>query len=281
VPAKCTQGMKRDALYKCYPEDIEIRPQANGRHEKPDVEWLVKDILANGQMEPVGIWDDGGKPVLSFGFSRWRAISEINQRNLTPIKQMITCIYLKCNELGAFTRNISENRMRNPVSPIDDAHNIQRLLNWQMDEKDVAKIYFPTAATDAELKDAVRWIQERVKLIKLTPEAEQAMKDGRLNETAAQAIAKLSSAQQKEILKSKEGKVKAKDIKAVTPKSTRGRKPNEPKAPTMDAELLRRITAVSQTANWEDYDEAKTVWVEVNAEAMAALDNYVKESAAL
>ena len=276
MPAACTTGMKRDALYKCYPEEIQIRPELNGRHEKPDVEWLIVDILANGQMQPVGIWDDAGEPVLAYGFSRWRAISEINKRGLTPEKMYIKCTYIRCNEQGAFVRNISENRMRNSVSAIDDAHNITRLFNWAMGEKDVAKIYFPTAATEDELKKAVKWVQERAALIKLTPEAEQAMRDGRLNETAAQAIGKLSSMQQRAVLSSKDGKVKTKDIKAVTPKSNRGRKPSEKSAPVADIELRRRITAVMETANWDEFDESKTVWIEVMAEQLAALKNYME-----
>ena len=232
-------------MYKCYPEDLTIRPSLNGRHVKPDIEWLIADIIKHGQMEPVLVWNDGGKAVLSAGFSRWRAISEINKRKLTPVKMQIKCVYIKCNEQGAFIRNISENRMRNETTPIDDAHNIQQLFDWTLDEAQVAEIYFPTAKTEDELKSAIKWLRSRVELIKLTPEAEKAMKDGRLNESAANAIAKLSSAQQKEALKGN-GAVTAKDVKALLPKSNRGRKP----APvTIDIELKRRVTAL-----FESYD---------------------------
>lgn len=278
MPAKCTEGMKRDALYKCFPEDIEIRPDLNGRHDKPDIEWLIVDICSHGQMQPVGIWDDAGTPVLAYGFSRWRAISEINKRKLLPNKLEIKCVYVRCNEQGAFIRNISENRQRNPTTPIDDAHNIQRLFDWEMDEKDVAQIYFPIAATEEETKAAVKWVRERVNLIKLTPEAEKAMIAGRLNETAAQAIAKLSSSQQREALKNAgEGKIKAKDIKSSIPKSNRGRKPGEPKPIQIDAELRRRITSVIESANLEEYDENKSDFIEVRAVDLVALKNYLDE----
>jgi hypothetical protein len=275
MPARLNVEMKRDALYKCYPEEIEIRPLLNGRHEKPDIEWLINSILKEGQMLPVEIWSDGGTPVLAYGFSRWRAISEINKRKLTPEKMQIKCTFLaRCNEQMAFIRNITENRMRNPTSPMDDAHNIQRLLNYTMAEADIAKIYFPLSATDEELKKALKWVRETVNLIKLTPEAERAMRDGRLNETAAQAIAKLSSAQQKEALK-KDGKVTAADIKANAPKSNR--KPAEKKPAPMDAELRRRITAVIESAAWGDYDEKQTSFIEVEAKLLTDLKNYIEE----
>jgi ParB-like nuclease domain len=275
MPARCTEGMKRDAVYKCYPEEIEIRPELNGRHDKPDIEWLIADILKRGQKQPVEIWDDAGQAVLSYGFSRWRAISEINKRKLTPEKMQIKCVYCKCNEQQAFINNICENRMRNPTSELDDAHNIQRLFEWGMDEVEVSKIYFPIAVTEDELKEAVKWVRERNNLVKLTPEAQKAMRDGRLNETAAQAIAKLSSAQQREALKANDGKIKAKDIKALAPKSTRGRKPAPAKAAAIDVELRRRIMVVINSGNWEDFDETKSEYIDVSASALAALRNYI------
>jgi ParB-like chromosome segregation protein Spo0J len=180
MPASFNVEMKRDAIYKCMPENIEVRPELNGRQDKPDIEWLISDILKHGQLQPVGIWSDAGTPVLSYGFSRWRAISEINKRGLTPQPFEIKCTFLKTNEQGAFVRNISENRMRNETTPIDDAHNIQRLLAWMMTPEQVANVYFPMAATVEEVKKAVKWVNDRVELIKLTPEAEQAVISGRL-----------------------------------------------------------------------------------------------------
>jgi hypothetical protein len=270
MPASFNVPMTRDAIYKCPPENITIRPELNGRQDKPDIEWLIVDILKHGQMQPVVIWSDGGDPVLAAGFSRWRAISEINRRGLTPQPMLIKCVYKQTNETGAFILNISENRMRNQTTLLDDAHNIQRLFEWTMDEEAVAKIYFPTAATEAELKDAIKWVQNTVSLVKLAPESQQAMKDGRLTESAAQAIAKLSAANQRAELK-KEGKITAKDLKARSKNAAA-----KPKRPKIDAELLRRITAVIQTADFANYDEKAGLWIEVDAEALSALKNYIE-----
>src|ERR1700743_3568853 len=107
---------KRGNTIDFYPQEIEVRPHLNGRQDKPDIEWLLVDILKHGQIQAVPIWSDGGTPVLAAGFSRWRAISEINKRKLTPEPMRIKCTYVKTNEQGAFLRNISENRMRNETT---------------------------------------------------------------------------------------------------------------------------------------------------------------------
>ena len=271
MPVGFDSDIKRlEGLYEAFPEEITVRPELNGRHEKPDVEWLINSILEHGQIQAVGIWKDGETAVLAYGFSRWRAFSLINERKLTPAPLKIRCTLVKVNEQGAFIRNISENRQRNAVSPVDDAHNISRLIEiYQMDQQEIAKIYFPTAVTADELKEAVKFVQGRIDLIRLSPESERAVQAGRLDETAAAAIAKLSSALQKKALK-KEGKVTVKDIKAVKPAKTA-----KPKVLRIDPELRRRIEALIETADFESYDERKTVWISVHAEQLAALKNYI------
>ncbi len=272
MPANCLADFKRDATYKGLPETIEVRPDLNGRHDKPDIEWLIADILQHGQMQTVGIWDDGGQPVLAYGYSRWRAISEINKRKLTPKPLLINCTYIRTNEQGAFIRNISENRQRNPTTATDDAHNINKLIeSYQMSPENVAKIYFPTAKTEGEIRDAVKWVSSRLELVKLAPEAQKALNDGRIDETAAQAIAKLKTAQQRELLK-KDGKVTAKDANAVRA-ADKPAKPPKPKP--IEQELKRRITAVLESADFVKYDENAAKTIRVDAEALVALKNYV------
>jgi hypothetical protein len=259
----------RGTIYEFFPEEIEVREELNGRQEKPDIEWLITDILYQGQIQPSGIWSDAGSPVLSYGFSRWRAISEINKRKLTPEPMKLKCSYYKTNEQGAFIRNISENRMRNDTTPVDDAHNIQRLLAWGMLESAVARIYWPVAATEGEIAKAVKWVNDRLNLIKLTPESEQALKSGRMNESAAQAISKLKSTQQKAILKSKpDGPITAKDVKSfgATPKPIKYKN---------DPEIMRRLTLLFESADFENYDEGIHSMIEVDAVTLVGLKNYV------
>jgi ParB/RepB/Spo0J family partition protein len=261
---------KRTSEYRFYPEDITIKPDLNGRHEKPEIEWLITDILAHGQHTPVVIRNDGGEAVLVAGFSRWRAISEINKRWLAPVRLQVRCTYVQCSEGEAFLINISENRFRNPATPLDDAHNIKRLLNvYQMTDEQVAGVYFPTAKTEGEIKTARKFVKDRIALISLSEEAAEAVKSGRVKESAAVAIAKLSEAQQHEILK-KEGTIGRSDVK----------KPGPPKAPKPVArypELMRRVTAALEDVAGMLADEEYGEFIEVDRKLLLDLYLYVEE----
>lgn len=262
---------KRTSEYRFYPEDISIKPELNGRTDKPEIEFLITDILAHGQHTPVVIRNDGGQAVLVAGFSRWRAISEINTRGLSSIKLQIRATYVQCSEAEAFLINISENHMRNPTTPIDDAHNIKRLLNvYAMTEEQIAGVYFPTAKTETELDRARRFVADRIALITLSPAAETAVRSGRVKESAAKAIAKLSQAQQAEVLK-KEGTIRRKDVTPAAPKAPKPAKP----APK-DMELIRRVTAalddVSGLLNDKGFE-----YVEVERILLLNLHTYVEE----
>jgi ParB/RepB/Spo0J family partition protein len=261
---------KRTSEYRFYPEDITIKPDLNGRYEKPEIEWLITDILSHGQHTPVAIRNDGGIAVLVAGFSRWRAISEINKRGLAPVRMQIRCTYVQCSESEAFLINISENRFRNPTTPLDDAHNIKRLLNvYGMTEEQIAGVYFPTAKTEGELKAARKFVKDRVALISLSAEAEDAVRSGRVKESAATAIAKLSQAQQHEVLK-KEGTIERKDLKpAAAPKAA--------KPLARDPELMRRITAVLEDVSAMLPDEEYGQYIEVDRMLLLNLHIYVEE----
>jgi ParB-like chromosome segregation protein Spo0J len=205
----------RTSEYRLFPEDIKIRPELNGRHELPDIEPLIASIIEVGQLQPVTIRSDGDKPVLVSGFSRWRAISEINKRKLAPVKMQLRCAYTRCNEVDSVIANISENHFRNSTTMLDDAHNIQRLMTrYALTEEQVAKIYFPTATAPDDEKEAMKFVRKRLKLVTLIPEAEKAVRSGKLKEPAAMAIAKLDEEHQREVMKkSKGGNVKASDIR--------------------------------------------------------------------
>lgn len=256
---------KRTSEYRLFPEDITIKPELNGRFDKPEIEWLIVDILAHGQHTPVVIRNDGGAAVLVSGFSRWRAVSEINKRGLAPVKIAIRCTAVTCNETEAFILNISENRFRNPTTAIDDAHNIKRLLNqYAYTEDQVCDIYFPTAKTESELREARHFVADRISLISLTPEAEAAVREGRVKESAAKAIAKLPSAQQNEVVK-KQGTIERKDV--VKPAV------RVPKPAQKDVELMRRLTVMFEDIAGlllEDLD-----YIEVDRKLLIDLHNYV------
>lgn len=167
----------RTSEYRFLPEDITVKPDLNGRHDRPDIDWLIASILREGQNTPVTIRNDGGKPVLVSGYSRWRAISKINKDKLAPVKMQLRCTYVQCTEHEGFLANIAENRFRNETTEIDDAHNIKTLMNrYNMTVDGVAAFYFPKAeASTDEMKKAVKWVNKRMALIGLTKSAAKAV----------------------------------------------------------------------------------------------------------
>lgn len=193
-----TVEQTRGSVYLFDPADLIINPDLNGRQEAPDVKGLIADILERGQLQPVLVGNDGGKPVLRAGFSRWRAISEINKQKLTPKPMPIKAVFFRGDERQGFLANLAENLQRNATTPLDDAHNCRRLEAWGMSPADIAK----------KVKRSEAWVRGRLKISEATPELKKALADGRVNPSAATAIAAMSAEQQKSIVKGN-GKVAA------------------------------------------------------------------------
>lgn len=253
--------------YRLYPEQLTIKHEMNGRHELPDVSYLVADIVARtnagiiGQIEPVtirkGLKDE---PILVNGFSRWRAISEINKKKLLPTPIPVRCVYTKLSEAEAFFTNISENRFRNSTTPLDDAHNIVRLRDVYMkSEEEIARIYYPGAN---DLKSAISWIKKTAKLANITKEMEKAIQSGRVKESAVAAIAKLSEEQQNTLARG-EGTIE---------KPT---KPKQAKPVKADKELLRLVAAVLEDISGVLNDGGTDEFIEVERKLLKDLNDYV------
>lgn len=195
VPQTSTQE------WRILPENITIPPSPD-RHVLPDIEWLIEDMMANGQSTPCAIRKDGGKPVLITGRSRWRAAIEINKRLKAKgeAPRALRCNYMDLTEEEAFRAAISENHQRNALDPLDYAYQIKYLGNvCAKTEDQIALVYFPGAKGE-KLKDAVRFVRKHAKLVSLTPAAEKALREGTLKESAAYKLARLSVEQQKEAL---------------------------------------------------------------------------------
>jgi ParB/RepB/Spo0J family partition protein len=204
-----------------FPRNIDLDPELNGRHEprtEEEIRAFAADILANGQLTPVKIRKgDNGRPLLVFGHGRWEAVNWLNSNGHPEYRLQGT--FEDLNDHEAFLQAISENRVRKDVSPIDDATNIKKLKQrFNMSIEDIAKVYFPLATTDADLKKAIHFVQQREALIGLAPEAEKAVRSGQIKITAAVKLSKLSKDAQRQRLKESEGRaVKGKDI--APPKS--------------------------------------------------------------
>ena len=184
----------RRNTYLFAPEDITINPEMNGRHDLPDIEWLIESMVKYGQRTPVQVGNDGGAPVLLAGHCRWRSAIEINKRKLTPEPFKLSCVFYKAtSELDSYLATISENYDRNAPKPIDEAHQIALLERYGMSLEDMAKKVY---------RQDLKWVKDRLALIGLCDEAQKAVADGDIKKiSAAVALAKLSKTAQRERLK--------------------------------------------------------------------------------
>jgi ParB-like chromosome segregation protein Spo0J len=184
------QATRTDAL-RFNASDIKLKPELNGRHDLPDIEPLIADIVANGQLVPCLVRNDGGTPILIDGHSRWRAIVEINKRKLAPVPMKVSCILFKGSEKEAFLVGISCNKARNSTTPTDDGHNIARLERYGMSMQEIAAFY----------QEEESWCKKRLALVSLTEASRKAVKEGKVKPSAVTALAKLSEDQQREKVK--------------------------------------------------------------------------------
>ena len=161
--------------------------------------------------------------VLVAGFNRWRAISEINKRGIwkdqgKPEPYRVRCSFTEMTEKQAFLSNIAENQCRNATTPMDDAYNIQRLVNvYEMSRDEVAKAYGMSLS----------WVAGRLDLIEATPAVEKQIRAGKIKGPQARTIAKLSKEHQTNLaaLAEKQGNVTPADVRREVGASEPSAKP--------------------------------------------------------
>lgn len=204
---------KRSSLYQFKPQDIDIRPEFCGRHERPNeqkIRWLMDQFKTVGQRQPCIIWRDGAqckRPILLAGHRRWEAATRLWQEG-TQI--LLDCVYFKGNAKEAFEATLEEN-IREETTPIDDAFNIQSLQRQGRSIPEIAKFFGEDEA----------WVRARLALITLSEEGREALLQGKLKITAAGKLAKLSEEAQRARIASAGGKrIKVSDVEVGTGKPT-------------------------------------------------------------
>ena len=186
------------------PEEITVKALLNGRHDEPDLEPLIASILELGQLQPVTIRREAGKPVLFAGFNRWKAIATINRKGLTgkmrpdaSVPMRVRAVVRNVDEETGFFANIAENNVRTPTTELDDAYNLRRLIDgYSLTEEEAGQRY----------DKPVKWVRARLELIQLSKPAQKAYKEGRLLGPQARKLAKMATEQQNEIVASQDGK---------------------------------------------------------------------------
>lgn len=218
---------KRVNSYNIDPRQVEINHLLNGRHELPEIETLIADMLSKpdghsikGQTTPVIIRKDGTKPVLVAGHRRLRAILEINKRKLLPEPLPLLCSYMQLTEVEALAVAVTENRERARVTPIDEAFCVKQFLRLGKDHEWIARNggFFPGLNGDGvEVKKAIAWVKKREKLLGLTEEAQQEVAKGKIKPSAAEQLADLQAEKQRDLVAA--GTTSAKEIRSASGKT--------------------------------------------------------------
>lgn len=192
------------------PQDIHIDAENNGRHDLPPVEWLIDSIEKNGQTTPCVIRKDGQKALMVEGHTRWRAIVAINKTRKPADRLRVWCSLFRGNEIDALMVGFAANRERNALTPVDEGYFVHRLMKYGKKLDEIAGIVHETAA----------WCNQRLALVSLTPEVQQAVTDGAIKPGAAVALSKLSSDLQRQAVKERtaKGKVDPVAVRAATGK---------------------------------------------------------------
>lgn len=128
------------------PDEIQIDPEFNGRKYSPKIDWLVDQFANFRQIQPIGVRRDESNCLhLTHGHSRLLAAQRLRQMQEDLQRKgefegqslfKVKCILDDETDSDAFLTNLREN-MRDDLSPVDWAHNIDRLSQMGLSYREI------------------------------------------------------------------------------------------------------------------------------------------------
>lgn len=203
-----------DSRHKLYEKgmfldiDIDIAKHENGeKHPCYDEEGAylpldpetMANIEANGYLEPIGVRKNGERPPGSdiipiveciYGRQRIKMGREINKKNARAGLPLIRVpgVIKRGDPAKIMGMWVSENAHRRITSPLANARNIQRFLEYGRSEAEAA----------IQFKLTVQTIKANVSLLDLAPAVQKAVEKGQIKATlAAQEFTKIPREEQK------------------------------------------------------------------------------------
>jgi ParB-like chromosome segregation protein Spo0J len=185
------------SIYLARPEEIIQAGEMNARrYATEEIEGLVGQFLdpSIGQLQPIGVRQTKDGPTVVYGNKRLLAALEINEHHLYKAAKhlngepfRIACISVvpgvedKAQADGAiFIKSIVENHFRRDTSPMDDAHNIDRLMDeFGKTREEIQALYGKSAA----------WMTKALSLLKLDAKDQKRVHTGELSLNAAYELA--------------------------------------------------------------------------------------------
>ena len=201
--------MLAEALLRLSVNEIHIDDTHNLRHYAPNmraVEELAHNIIARGQIQPVGVrliaQDNfngdasasarisGKQYELLFGFQRVQAIRYANE-NLNQDLPVLARV-LTASDEDAMLLNLDENLRRKDLSLMDVAYTIQRFRERGMNGKEIGERLG---------NKTPGYVYQVAKLTELRPHIQTLIHNGKLGMTQARSLNGLDESEQDKILK--------------------------------------------------------------------------------
>jgi ParB family chromosome partitioning protein len=133
---------------------------------------LTASIEASGLLQPVVVRPRGSSYELIAGERRWRAVQRLGWTT-------IPAVIKEADDQTLLTLALIENLQRNDLSPIDEAQGYRRLMeDFTVPQAEVARLVGRNRATVANL----------LRLLKLPPEVQGLVHEGKLSEGHARAL---------------------------------------------------------------------------------------------
>lgn len=178
-------------------EDIIVDHSTNNRFCQSDVKLLVQSISQYGQLEAVGAVrvKPGNTLRLAYGFGRYEAIRQINEKLLDDQKMRIKVVVFDGNERDVFFRNLAENAHRNEFSHMEYSLAIRRMSeNFGQTDSQIANFFGRTGG----------WVSQHRSLLSLDYKVQEKIHKGEITFTDALTLAKMPVEKQKEVMKAAE-----------------------------------------------------------------------------
>lgn len=212
--------VKRGDFYFVDPNEIMVKEELRGRTRPPsdgEIVGMAESMLKHGQLQAVEcrrVQDN--RLLLTMGFTRTAAarliragFEDSNGAFQQDAEFRLKVGITNSNDQDAFVHNIVENSHRKQTSPIDDAHNQERMRDrYGYKDADIARLYLCAPAKVSNYK----------KLLQLSEAAQSLVHGGRMSVQAAFDFLELPPDQQEEYIKNAQengGKVKGSDVRAA------------------------------------------------------------------
>jgi ParB-like chromosome segregation protein Spo0J len=157
MPLPSSLRIAKSDLFKINPMNLELSEEKyNGRWvpvSTEKVRELATSIATQRQKQPVRVRRISGKGedavfTVTAGFTCTKAVILINKdkelRELAGLRSHedifpLQCIMSNVNDTEAFVENVIENALRHETSPIDDAHNHEKMRTLGFKDADIAR----------------------------------------------------------------------------------------------------------------------------------------------